>query len=562
MEPEDLVKAVRHEGHLKSVMAEAQRDAQGVLHLPHEIEAGPVEYKRTLVHASEERIVHLTSQMKWRLREGGGEALYEIGVDDDGTAFGLCPCDLEKSLKNLAKMARNLNAEISVLCEREGQEGKVCELLVRELREDRYLDIRFAVCGNVSAGKSTLVGVLCFGELDDGDGAARIDCFTHPHELISGQTSSITQEIMGFDREGNCINYSSIQDMSWGDIIEQSYRVISFFDLAGHERYLKTTLYGMSGQMPDYSFLVVSAESGVGGTTREHYELSVALKIPVVIVITHIDSISEEELQVATEKIIFDLNLTNPMTVSEEDDLKECFELLQDPNTCCEPIFFVSCVTGQSLDLLRTFLSGVPPRLVWGLQLHEPEEVVIDKSYDVSGVGTVVTGTVVSGTVHPNSELLLGPKSDGSFTPVTINSVHKKRVPVNQIVCGDDGSFALQDTPRSQIRKGMVLVSSRAKPKAVWTFEANVVSTSVRTNIEPIVQSRTVRQSARIWHVEGTDVRSSLGAKSNIVCFKFKYQPEYVKPGMRIILREAGCKGIGTITKVDILESDYTLFST
>lgn len=45
-------------------------DEKGILHLPHEIEAGPVEYKRTLVHASDERIVHLTSQMKWRLREG------------------------------------------------------------------------------------------------------------------------------------------------------------------------------------------------------------------------------------------------------------------------------------------------------------------------------------------------------------------------------------------------------------------------------------------------------------------------------------------------------------
>jgi GTPase len=37
----------------------------------------------------------------------------------------------------------------------------------RELREDRYLDIRFAVCGNVGSGKSTLVGVLCFGACKD-----------------------------------------------------------------------------------------------------------------------------------------------------------------------------------------------------------------------------------------------------------------------------------------------------------------------------------------------------------------------------------------------------------
>lgn len=84
MEAEErIVKAERHDGHLKSVMTDAVRglcngvnslltpqDSAGVLHLPHEIEAGPVEYKRTLVHASDERLVHLTSQMKWRLREG------------------------------------------------------------------------------------------------------------------------------------------------------------------------------------------------------------------------------------------------------------------------------------------------------------------------------------------------------------------------------------------------------------------------------------------------------------------------------------------------------------
>jgi GTPase len=52
-------------------------------------------------------------------------------VDDDGTALGLTPEDMEKSIANLTKMARNLNADVSVLCERQGKEGKVCELLVR-----------------------------------------------------------------------------------------------------------------------------------------------------------------------------------------------------------------------------------------------------------------------------------------------------------------------------------------------------------------------------------------------------------------------------------------------
>ena len=49
---------------------------------------GNVEYKRCLV-CTEERLEKLTSQLKWRLREGNGEAHYFVGVDDDGTPVGL-----------------------------------------------------------------------------------------------------------------------------------------------------------------------------------------------------------------------------------------------------------------------------------------------------------------------------------------------------------------------------------------------------------------------------------------------------------------------------------------
>lgn len=56
--------------------------------------------------------------------------------------------------------------------------------------------------GNVECGKSTLVGVLAHGELDNGHGRARLNLFRHRHEIQSGRTSSISQEIIGFDSEG------------------------------------------------------------------------------------------------------------------------------------------------------------------------------------------------------------------------------------------------------------------------------------------------------------------------------------------------------------------------
>lgn len=60
-------------------------------------------------------------------------------------------------------------------------------------------DIRVAVIGNVDSGKSTLVGVLTKGIMDDGRGSARMKVFNFGHEAQNGRTSSIAQEIMGFD---------------------------------------------------------------------------------------------------------------------------------------------------------------------------------------------------------------------------------------------------------------------------------------------------------------------------------------------------------------------------
>ena len=58
-----------------------------------------------LLSPSTSRFEHLVTQMNWRLKEGSGEAIYEIGVSDDGLLCGLTRNDLESSLQTLNKMA-------------------------------------------------------------------------------------------------------------------------------------------------------------------------------------------------------------------------------------------------------------------------------------------------------------------------------------------------------------------------------------------------------------------------------------------------------------------------
>ena len=82
--------------------------------LPPEPQQGNVEYKLKLVNPTSQRLEHLVTQMKWRLREGQGEAIYEIGVEDNGLMTGLNDDDMISSIETLREMARRLEATIQV----------------------------------------------------------------------------------------------------------------------------------------------------------------------------------------------------------------------------------------------------------------------------------------------------------------------------------------------------------------------------------------------------------------------------------------------------------------
>lgn len=83
--------------------------------------------------------------------------------------------------------------------------------------------------GNVDAGKSTLLGVLTHGGLDNGRGLARQKLFRHKHELESGRTSSVGNDILGFDCQGNVVNKPDHGNLDWTKICEQSTKVTNLF---------------------------------------------------------------------------------------------------------------------------------------------------------------------------------------------------------------------------------------------------------------------------------------------------------------------------------------------
>lgn len=84
------------------------------------------------------------------------------------------------------------------------------------------------------------MGVLVGGQTDDGLGLARCNVAKHKHEKFSGATSSINQQIVGFDAKGNITNKSFFGQLDWPEILELSSKVVRFVDVSGQDKYSKS----------------------------------------------------------------------------------------------------------------------------------------------------------------------------------------------------------------------------------------------------------------------------------------------------------------------------------
>lgn len=537
-----------------------------------ECEDGNIEYKLKLINKSQKRIEELASQMRYRCEEGCGECIYNIGVEDDGTLTGIKPQEYEETICHLTKAADKNNYSIKLLtCTSVESDStkNVYEILIREINENNYIDLKVAVAGSVDVGKSSMLGVLTSGRNDDGRGQARISVFNYPHEVRSGRTSSIGHHIIGFDGEGTVVNYHSGvgSSLSWPEIVRRSTKIVSLFDLAGHEKYLKTTIAGLTCMTPDLCIIVVGANRGVIRMTREHIFLCVVLKIPFIIVITKIDLVSTKanilaETFDSISKILKSVGVRRiPLKIETQEDIIR--SAIHIHSESIAPIFSISNVTGQGIQDLKNFLNLTRKRPGNSSGINDVE-YHIDTTWTISGVGTVVGGYLFSGTVKIGDKLLLGPNTS-KYIQVTIKSIHCKKISLQTVNPGSYVCFGLRGISRSCVRKGNVLLSSPVQQVACREFIADIKvmrshSTTVKVNYEPVMHVLAIRKSVkliRIIHkqnardpdstVDDDVLRTGDSAK---IVLSFCYDTEFIKPGSRILLVEGVTKIVGIITEI------------
>jgi len=469
-------------------------------------------------------------------------------------------------------------------------------------------DVRVAVVGNVDSGKSTLIGVLTGGSLDNGRGLARSRIFLHAHEHANGRTSAIGMHILGFDEQRAPVyqtvpasSTAAAKSKSWQQVVAASKSIVTFIDLAGHEKYLKTTIAGLTGCFPDFAIVLINSLAGITKMTKEHLGVVLALDIPLICVVSKVDMVPENVLGRTKDQLFKILKSPAarkmPIQIRSMKDVETVVQNQTASRVC--PVFFTSAVNGTHIDLLTSYLSKLKTRAqsLYG-PASAPVEFSIDDSYSVTGVGIVVSGTVMSGTVTTGMTLLLGPFGSAPFIEVMVRSLHCKRTPVDTVSAGCSCAISLravkrkETLKRSMFRRGMVLIDPASSTNANIFFEADVCilhhPTTIKVGYQAVIHLGMVRQTAQLITITGpapatatqpvagdAAAASTSTASSNTTsatayvpkdclrtgdrakcCFRFLQHEEYIHPNTSFVFREGSTKGLGKICRITFTDEE------
>jgi GTPase len=448
------------------------------------------------------------SKLLHGLEESKG-ALYEIGVTDDGALIGLAEDEMLESLNNLRAMAACLGCTVEILrkevvgdCEwleeipsggKERKIRRIGKLIVVEALVKPFLQakspvisssemteqllsldkmtndadlapsvteqLRITLTGPTMSGKSTLLGTLTTSTLDNGRGTSRLSMLKHRHEITSGITSSVTQELLGYQDDAggdlDVVNYATANVAAWIDIhiAAANNRLVLVSDSAGHPRYRRTALKGLVGWAPHWTLLCIPADdlsttANDAGSPLQHFgalmsemdlsgaqmDLCLRLSLPLVVVITKLDLASRSGLRERLTKILDTLKAAGrkpvilpnrPGAVSEEDlqfvpkstmdNARTAITPAMDDPLSIVPIVLTSAVEGTGIANLHALLHALPISITPPAASPDTESTIfhVEDIYSkpAEGSGMIISGRLRSGLISVGDVLELGPFS-------------------------------------------------------------------------------------------------------------------------------------------------------
>lgn len=298
-----------------------------------------------------------------------------------------------------------------------------------------------------AASKSIIVGTA--GHIDHGK-SALVEALTgtHPDRLEEEKRRGITIDLGFAFREENGVRFG-------------------FVDVPGHERFVSNMLAGAAGI--DVVLLVIAADESIKPQTREHFDICRLLGVKRgVVALTKSDLADEDMLGLARLDV--------------EEYLRGSF--LERA-----PIVAVSAKTGAGLDELKEAL-GHAAQEVSGKNAERYLRLPIDRAFAIKGFGTVVTGTLISGSVAPGNEVELFPGGE----KLRVRGVQSGGAAVERAVAGQRTAVNLAGIEHTAVERGMSLATP-------GKFR---VSRRIDVRLELLPSARKMKQRTRVHFHAGT----------------------------------------------------------
>lgn len=286
---------------------------------------------------------------------------------------------------------------------------------------------------------------------------------------------------------------------------------IGVIDVPGHEKFIKNMLAGIGGI--DFVLFVVAADEGVMPQTREHFEILNALGIDDgIIAVTKTDIVDEEMLELVLDDV--------------QDYFKGSF--LEG-----KPIIPVSAADGSNIDLLKEEIIKKCDRDNKRREEKELFRLPVDRVFSMSGFGTVVTGTLVDGTVSVGDEITIYPQQQKA----KIRGIQTYGNEAETAVAGQRTAINLSGVSKEEINRGDVLAYRDAVvPTSMIDVKVKMFSST----------DRIVLNNSRVHIYAGADEvlakvilldRDALGAGEECYVQLRLEEPMSLRRGDRFIVR-------------------------
>ena len=210
---------------------------------------------------------------------------------------------------------------------------------------------------------------------------------------------------------------------------------LGFVDVPGHERFVRNMLAGTGGI--DLVVLVIAADEGIMPQTREHFDICRLLAVRRgITVLTKSDAVDAETLEVVRMEVA--------------DFLRGSFL-----DSARSPIVAASSLTGAGLDDVRTALAKIAAGATVK-DSHALARLPVDRVFTMRGFGTVVTGTLIAGTIQKEEELELSP----SGTRIRLRGVQVHGEQIEKAIAGQRTALNLAGVSTGDLGRGMMLATA------------------------------------------------------------------------------------------------------